>query len=141
MLVIKQPIKYLLLPLLHVINSLLITTTFSDKIKLSIINSYYKVVTQRNFQINAQQNCCHLFSKIYEIVIHIQLSTFIEDNLVLLKQQCGFREGKAVMDTGIYLCESIINCIDKKEQVVGIFMDLTNTFDILLSCTVIQSLS
>ena len=56
--------------------------------------------------------------------------SFVTKNGILNKAQHGFREGKST-DTAIHaFLESILEAINKKMHLVGIFFDLSKAYDI-----------
>ena len=63
--------------------------------------------------------------------MYSRLMSFVTKNGILNKAQHGFREGKST-DTAIHaFLESILEAIDKKMHLIGIFFDLSKAYDIL----------
>uniref|UniRef100_A0A1B6M2N5 Reverse transcriptase domain-containing protein n=1 Tax=Graphocephala atropunctata TaxID=36148 RepID=A0A1B6M2N5_9HEMI len=127
--IIKLARLYCLKPLVHVINSSLITGIFPEKLKISKLRPIFKSGEPQDFSNYRPLSILPSFSKIYEKVMSLQLSNFLEEHRVLDEEQYGFREGKSVVEAGIDFIESIIESVDSGEKVIGIFMDLTKAFD------------
>ena len=70
-----------------------------------------------------------IFSKIFEKVIYTRMYQYIEQNHLLYDKQFGFRSKHSTSHALISLTESIKSCLDNKEIVSGIFIDLAKAFD------------
>jgi hypothetical protein len=64
-----------------------------------------------------------------EKVVYNQLLNYLESNKLLDNEQHGFRPGKSTITAAISFIESIIDSVDRKENVIGIFLDITKAFD------------
>lgn len=129
MTVIKFAKEFLLRPLTHLINSSFITGEFPNKLKISKIKPLSKSGDTHNISDYRPISLLSSFSKLYERAVKQQLFMFLESNNLFDKEQHGFQGGKSVITAGINFIESIIDAIEKKEKVVGIFMDLSKAFD------------
>lgn len=58
-----------------------------------------------------------------------QFTVFVEYKNLLDKKQHVFKAGKSVITTSFDLVEFVINAIDKVENFVGVFLDLSKAFD------------
>lgn len=79
-------------------------------------------------------------SKVYEKIAHDQLVLFLEDNNLFDSIQHGFRSGRSVISAAVEFLESIIKSVDKGENVLGVFMDLTKAFDSVKHSILIEKL-
>ena len=57
-----------------------------------------------------------VLSKLYN-----RLASYINENHLLYKYQCGFQEGKATHMALVVLIENITEALDKGESVIGVF--------------------
>lgn len=64
-----------------------------------------------------------------EWVVYNQLLEFLENSDFLEKEQHGFRLGQSTVTEWANFIDSLINGIDKDENVLEIFFDLTKAFD------------
>ena len=70
-----------------------------------------------------------IFSKIFEKVIYTRMYQYLDNNHLLYDKQFGFRNKHSTSHALISLTESIKKCLDNKEIVSGIFVDLAKAFD------------
>ena len=68
-------------------------------------------------------------SKIYERLIHKQLSTFFDP--ILSKFQCGFRKGHSTEHCLLVMIEKWKQCLDNKGVCAALLTDLSKAFDCL----------
>ena len=68
-------------------------------------------------------------SKIYERLIHKQLSTYFEP--ILSKFQCGFRKGHSTEHCLLVMIEKWKKCLDQKGVCAALLTDLSKAFDCL----------
>lgn len=129
MAIIKFVKSQLIKPLVHLINSSIISGIFPDKLKIAKIKPLLKSNDSNDVSNYRPLSLLPTFSKIFERVMANQLTDFLENNNLLDKEQHGFRAGKSVISAGADFLESIVNSIDDGSKSVGIFMDLSKAFD------------
>jgi hypothetical protein len=69
------------------------------------------------------------FSKILEKVIQTRLLNHLHKNNVINKEQCRFRKGFTTEKAIYKLINEVLNALESKQIVGGIFCDLTEGFD------------
>ena len=69
------------------------------------------------------------FSKILEKLMYKRLVGFLDKHNILYEQQYGFRQNYSTELTLIELSDRIAQAIDKKDFMIGIFVDLSKAFD------------
>lgn len=127
--VIKKSKKYLIRPLLHVINSSFISGIFPDKLKVAKIRSVFKKGSESDPSNYRPLSILPTFSKIFERVMYSRLVDFLNKNGLFDDEQHGYRVSKSVITAGIDLVDTIVDAIDRGDNVIGIFMDLSKAFD------------
>lgn len=127
--VIKNAKHQLIKPLMHIINSSFVSGIFPNRLKISKIKTVFKKGCTTEPTNYRPLSILPTFSKIYERVMYIRLVEFLETNGLFDDEQHGFRSGKSVISAGIEFLESILDAIDRGENAVGIFMDLSKAFD------------
>lgn len=127
--VIKDVKTALIKPLLHLINSSLISGIFPDKLKISKVVPVHKKGETTDIQNYRPISILPAFSKIFEKAMFNRLAEFLEKNNLLNSQQHGFRKNKSTVTALVDFTESVIDSIDKREKITGIFMDLSKAFD------------
>lgn len=70
-----------------------------------------------------------LFSKILEQVINVRLSSYLEKNNIIVKQQYGFQKNKSTEKALLYIKDKLINSFANQLYTVGIFLDFRKAFD------------
>ena len=64
------------------------------------------------------------FSKILEKLIYDRLHNFVQNNNLLIPNQCGFQCHRSTYMALMDLYDKITRALDKSEHVIGIFIDL-----------------
>jgi hypothetical protein len=72
-----------------------------------------------------------VFKKILEKLMCKRLNSFIGKNNVLSNAQFGLRQGKSMEIACQMFLNNIQEAMENKYQVVGLFLNLTKTYDIL----------
>lgn len=138
--VIKKSKFYLVKPLTHLINSSFISGIFPQKLKIGKIKPVFKKGNRNDVTSYRPVSLLPNFSKIYERLVYNQFADYLETNILIDKEQHGFRSGKSVTTAAIDFVEKIIDNIDKKKKIAGMFLDLTKAFDSVSHPTLIEIL-
>ena len=69
------------------------------------------------------------FSKVFEKAIYSRLSEYLINNKLLVENQYGFQKGLATDKAIFKLINEILNSLNNKMKVGGIFHDLQKAFD------------
>lgn len=129
---IKEFKDIILKPLTHLINSSLISGIFPSKLKIAKVIPILKKGKSEELGSYRPISLLPTFSKIYEKIVHKQLVLYLEGNGLLDDQQHGFRSGRSTVTAGVRFVQTIIDAIDNKENVVGLFLDISKAFDSIL---------
>jgi len=127
--IIKKAKDVLLKPLLHLVNSSLISGIFPEELKIAKIIPVHKKNCKNEVTNYRPIALLPAISKIFERAMSNQLLEYLESNGLLDSFQHGFRKGKSVKTATIEFIESVIDSIDDFEKAVGIFIDLSQAFD------------
>jgi len=68
-------------------------------------------------------------AKVFERLVHVRLSSFLEKNDIQSNFQLGFRPAHSTQHAINYLHEKFVQALDNKEHVVAVFLDLSKVFD------------
>lgn len=118
-------------PLAFLINLSFSTGNFPDIFKLAIVQPYYKKGDPNDYGNYRAISLLCSFSKLFELAIKDQLSTFLHQNALLSVYQHGFSKNKS---TESALCEYqglIVNALDNKQYALGLFIDFSRAFDVV----------
>ena len=70
-----------------------------------------------------------IFSKIIEKVIYQRLFNFLNTNNALFSSQYGFRKNHSTINAVTELVSHVINAMNRKENTISVFLDLSKAFD------------
>ena len=105
--------------------------TFPDCLKTGRVSPIYKKDNAQLMENYRPVSTLPIFGKIFEKIIYSRLINFFNRQKIIHPNQFGFRKGystsHALNDSVAYIKE----CLDKKDHVLGIFIDLSKAFDTL----------
>jgi len=115
--------------LTKLINLSIDETVYPDVLKVCKVIPVYKNGDPQDINNYRPISLLSCFNKIFEKKIQIDLANFVEENQILFKQQFGFRKYHSTVDALISTHDYIIDTLNKKEKILGIFIDLKKAFD------------
>jgi len=102
---------------------------FPNHLKESEVKPVFKKKSRTEVENYRPVSILPTTSKIYERLIHKQLSTFFEP--ILSKFQCGFRKGHSTEHCLLVMIEKWKKCLDEKGFFAASLTDLSKAFDCL----------
>lgn len=138
--VVKYVKTEIVKPLSYVVNLSLQQGIFPDKLKHAIVTPIHKGGEKKKVENYRPISVLPVFSKVYERVMYNRLLSFLETNDILYKHQYGFRPGFSTDQALIHVTDNILQALDNKEHLVGVFMDLAKAFDTINHDLLIQKL-
>ena len=123
---IKEYVKY---PLAHICYIFFFTGVFPKELQLANVAPVFKANDEMIFANYRPVSVLPVFSKLIERLMYNRLVSYINENHLLYKYQCGFQAGKATYMALIVLIKKITEALDKGESVIGIFLDFSKAFD------------
>ena len=69
------------------------------------------------------------FSKMFERILYNRLSKYLTENNLLYCKQFGFQKGHSPEHAILMLVEQINQSLEKNEFTLGVFVNLSKTFD------------
>lgn len=119
-----------LVPLItHICNVSMTTGIFPKTFKTAIITPVHKGGNGDSVTNYRPISVLTSLSKILEKVINKRLMAYLESYNILSNAQYGFRSGKSTEGAVTGLVDLIVEKVDKKKKVIGIFLDLAKAFD------------
>ncbi len=116
-------------PPTHVINLMMSTSTFPDRLKLSEVKPLFKKGEKINPSNYRPISLLTSLSKIFEKIIYSRLYKHINKNEILAREPFCFRQ-KSSTELAMYtLTHNILMALNNKTKVGGIFCDLQKAFD------------
>ena len=140
MYIIKNVIKSIVKPLVHIFNMSLVTGIFPDDMKISKIIPIYKAEENNLFCNYRPISLLSQFSKILEKIFNNRLLNFINVNNILCNRQYGFRKNYSTELAVLETIEKISTSLDNKRYSIEIFIDLKKAFDTLNHQILIEKL-
>ena len=129
--VIKRSSK-LISPILEKhFNCLMLDGIFPNELKLGKITPVYKKDDEELIENYRPVSTLPIFGKIFEKIIYERLYSFLMAQKIMNKNQFGFRRGHSTSHALNYSVNHIHKALQKKQQVLGIFIDLSKAFDTL----------
>lgn len=116
-------------PLTFLINKSFKTKTFPDNLKIAKITPVYKKGDPKLVDNYRPISLLPAFSKVFERIIHNQLSDYFTTNKLLSKAQYGFRSGHSTEMASLELTDRILDIMNSDKIPFCIFMDLSKAFD------------
>ena len=127
-------------PLTMIINQMLKTGIFPDKLKIAKVLPFYKKGDETDFTNYRPVSLLPAISKIFEKAIYIQIYDYFQKHKLLYKHQYGFRKEHSTELAALELLDRLIECLDNGEIPVSIFLDLSKAFDTLDHSILIEKL-
>jgi len=123
-------VKFLIATLLaHIFNLSCTTGIFPDGLKLARVTPIFKKGSMTDISNYRPISLLNSFSKLFEKIIHAKLVKFFNKYNILHKNQFGFRKGHSTVHALIQAVNYIFTELSKKNYVMGLFFDLSKSFD------------
>ena len=130
--IVMKSIKNVILkPLTLIINQIINTGVFPNKLKIAKITPIFKKDDRTLFTNYRPISLLPIFSKVIEKVISIQINDFFVENKLFFNHQYGFRSGHSTEHAALELTDRIITALDNHNTPLNIFLDLSKAFDTL----------
>ena len=135
---VKELIAY---PFTHIFNCSVTSGIVPDKLIIAWVVPIYKSGKTNIFSNYRPISVLPFFSKILERIVHKRLYNFISRFDLLHKSQFGFRPGRSSYMAILEAYNKITSSIDSKNNVIGIFLDLSKAFDTINHDILLSKLS
>jgi hypothetical protein len=127
--VIRQMHDCFIKPLLHVINLSFQQGVFPSELKSATIIPLFKGGDTHLVKNYRPVSILNAFSKIYERLMYNRMIAFIDRHDILYKYQFGFKKNHSTDMALVVLLDKIVNALENKQHVIGIFLDFAKAFD------------
>jgi hypothetical protein len=126
--ILKISTNYIISPLTCICNRIILSGSFPERLKYSIIKPVYKKGDKVNYS-NYRPISLLTFSKIFEKAIYIRLTEYLLNNRIFVESQYGFWKGLATENAIFKLINEILNSQNNKTKLGSVFCDLQKAFD------------
>lgn len=127
--VIKKCIDIIAPTLTHIFNASIHKAIFPDKLKISKIIPLFKKGDTLDINNYRPISLLSVFSKIFEKIIFVRLTSFLEKECLLSNNQNGFRKYRSTINTIDNFINKVSNGFEYNAYQIGIFCDLSKAFD------------
>ncbi len=126
---------------MHIISASFISGLFPEQLKISKVIPVHKKGEESDIQNFRPISILPSISKVFEKAMHLNLVRHLEQYDLFNNEQHGFRKNKSTVTALVNFVDSIIESLDNREKVTGIFMDLSKAFDSISHSKMIDKLS
>ena len=128
---LKILIPAVIKPLTLIINQSLATGVFPDSLKIAKVVPLYKKDDKLIMDNYRPVSLLTSISKVFEKIVHNQLSKYFKDNELFYKSQYGFRDEHSTELASVELIDQVMSSFEKRYTPIAIYMDLSKAFDTL----------
>ena len=104
---------------------------FPTNLKLAKVSPIHKSGTKDNMNNFRPISLLPSISKIFEFYLYEQLLSYLDRFEIITSEQCGFRKNTSTSVCIANFLKKVVECLDRGEYCVGIFMDLRKAFDLV----------
>ena len=115
--------------------------TFPDVLKVGKITPIFKKGNQEEFGNYRPVSTLPIFGKLFEKVIYSRIYSYAQSQGIINKNQFGFRKSHSTNHAVNYSVKIIDEALQKRNHVLGIFIDLSKAFDTIDHKTLIVKLN
>jgi hypothetical protein len=116
-------------PLCYICNKAISNRIFSARLKYSVIRPLFKQGDRENLANYRPISLLTSFSNVFEKVIYRRILTRVTNNNILVNEQFGFLSKLSTERATYNLVNEILESLNNKREVGGIFFDLEKAFD------------
>ena len=117
--------------LAHLINKSLSTGIFLTSEKIAKVIPAYKSESKSSMNNYRPISVLPIMSKVFERIVHTQLSKYLEKHKLLSNNQYGFRNRRSTQQAVTILTDSVALSIDELKYTGAVFLDLRKAFDMV----------
>lgn len=138
--IIKRTVEYIQQPLAFIFSKCLEFGYFADALKVSKVIPIYKKGDKHMPKNYRPVSIVPILSKVFEALMHNQLSSYFENNNLMSESQYGYRVGRSTTDAVMEIVDHTLKAFDSKESVALSLLDLSKAFDCVPFTSIIQKL-
>jgi hypothetical protein len=113
----------------HIINTSLLTSVFPDDWKFSIVIPLNKIPNPTSPSDYRPISLLVVLSKVLEIIVHLQMNSFILRERLVSDFQSGFRVGHSTTSALLRVTDDIRRAMDCRKLTIMVLVDFSKAFD------------
>lgn len=117
--------------LANIFNTCLTTAVFPAKMQIGKVTVIYKKGDRNDLSNYRPVSILPVFSKVFEKLLHIRLSKFIDKYNLLTSHQYGFTKNKSTELALLAQKEFILEQFEQNFLALGVFVDFSKAFDLV----------
>ena len=130
-----------LVPVLtSIVNQCIDGSIFPEQLKLARVSAIHKKGAKNVFENYRPISILPVISKIFERVLHDQLSNYFMTNNLFYGSQYGFRQHHSTELAALEFIDTVINYLELRKPFISLYMDLSKAFDCLDHTILIEKL-
>lgn len=127
---ILKKVKLIVAPVLtNIFNLCMVNGYYPDQLKIAKVSPIFKSGSNSLFSNYRPISVLSLVNKIFEKILYQRLNHFLTSMKFFCTQQYGFRQKSSTTNAVIDLVNKIQRHLDDREDVLGLFLDLSKAFD------------
>ena len=127
--ILKRCSPFISCHLSRFLNSFMESGLFPNILKIGKVTPVFKKGDPQLFDNYRPISILPIFGKIFEKIIYCRLYSFFTSQMVIYDKQFGFRANHSTAHAVNYSINHILHNLEKKNYVIGIFVDLSKAFD------------
>ncbi|KAK9877311.1 hypothetical protein WA026_017703 [Henosepilachna vigintioctopunctata] len=127
--ILKNCASLIVTPLTHIMNQILTTGKYPQKLKEALVMPVYKKGDKANIQNYRPVALLSNVGKIFERIIFDKMINFFEKNRVIVEHQYGFRKKKSTINAIYQALVTIIKSLNQNQITAALCLDLSKAFD------------
>ena len=137
---LKSVSPYIVEPLAYICSLSISQGVFPSKLKIANVLPLYKADDPFLFNNYRPVSLLNVLSKVFERIMYNRVSEFLETLKILVNFQFGFRKWHSSYMALLTLMDKLISSLERKEFVIGIFLDFSKAFDTVDHAILLQKL-
>lgn len=127
--ILKMAINSVIEPITYLCNLSMTSGVFPDTFKVASVTPIHKSGNRAEVTNYRPISLLSVIGKLIEKVTNHQLLNYLERNNILSPNQFGFRQSRSTEQAVDLLVSEIVDCLDRGEKCLAIFLDLAKAFD------------
>jgi hypothetical protein len=127
--ILKISAPFISSPLSYICNKSMLSGTYPSKLKYAMVKPLLKKGDKENVANYRPISLLTSFSEVFERIMYDRLLKHIETNNILAVEQFGFRTSSSTEKASYKLIDDILNALNNRLMVGGIFCDIQKAFD------------
>ena len=127
--ILKLSLPFIISPITYIFNTALKLGVFPDRLKYAMVKPIFKKDDPQSILNYRPISLLTAFSKVLEKLIYERIVKHLTRNNLLISNQYGFRANHSTEQAIFTLLHSVLESMNKKQMVGGVFCDLQKAFD------------